>query len=127
MADDRAISGLLSQLDGIANAPLTPNERELRASTVLQGLGYSVVEISAAIQNGSLPWNQGKAVAFGVPIETWLNAVKVVRLAECASLAELISRLHQAEVAVAMLATGYTPSLDSSGQIVWTSTRAPAK
>jgi hypothetical protein len=44
MAEDTALSELLSQLDGIANAPLTGSQREARAKPVVEAGGLKVDE-----------------------------------------------------------------------------------
>ena len=120
MVNEDALSALLSQLDAIANAPMTAPERELRAKPLLDAGGLSPSDVGRAASRGDLPWSARKAAEYGVPVEIWLDAVHVVDLPASGSLAALLDRLHQVEAVVAILRAGYTPGRDPSGRLTWT-------
>lgn len=121
VADNERISELLAELDGIANAPMTAEQRLQRAEPLLKLSGIDLERIKEALSQASLPWNQGRAKAYAVTPETWLEAQRAVDLPASASLAELIDRLHKAEVAAAMLRAGYRPQRDAGGRLTWAS------
>ena len=73
MLSEEALSELLSQLDGVANAPLTSYQRELRAQGLLAESGVTVAQIVKAMLRYSLPWNQKKAAECGLPVDTWVR------------------------------------------------------
>src|SRR5919109_3427953 len=103
MADDKELSELLSQLDAIANAPLTGSQREARARPLLEVAGVTVAEMAQAIGRAQLGWNQAKAQEYGVSPQTWLHAVRAVNVAASRTVNDLLYGIHQAEAAVRML------------------------
>ena len=114
MADDRSLTALLKQLDGIANAPMTAAERELRAQPLLAGAGVTPGEVLAALQREELTWNQEKAREYGVPVATWIQAIRAVQTGASETLGGLLYGLHRAESAAAMLRAGaYPPAVDA--------------
>jgi hypothetical protein len=119
MADDSALGDVLSQLDGIANAPLTGSQREARAKPVLDAAGVAVREVAQAAGRGDLEWNLAKASEYDVSPQTWLHAVRAVGLPLVESVSDLLYRLHQAEAAVRMLRAGYTPAGESEEGLHW--------
>jgi len=119
MAEKERLTEIITLLDGVANAPLTDSQRLQRAEPVLKMSGLSLQEIISALDSADLTWNSQKASEYGVNIDTWLEAQRVVRLPQSQSLSELISRIHQAEAAVAMLKAGYRAEVDPSGRINW--------
>lgn len=119
MADDATLTALLTRLDGIANAPLTAYQREIRAEGVLAEAGVTVSQIVGAMRRPTLPWNQRKAQECGVDIDTWLQAARVVNQSANESLCDLIERIHQMEVAANMLRAGYIAGRDVHGRLVW--------
>jgi hypothetical protein len=119
MTDDKAVSELLSQLDAIANAPLTGSQRESRARPLLEAASLSVAILAQRIARVDLPWTVSKAKEYGVSPQTWLHAVRAVNVPGSESLSDLLHRLHQAEVAVRMLGSGYSPAEDDSGRVKW--------
>ncbi len=121
VADNERISELLTQLDGIANAPMTAEQRLQRAEPLLKLSGIDLERIVEALARVSFPWNQGRAKAYAVTVETWLEAQRTVDLPGSASLAELLDRLHKAEAAAAMLRAGYRPQRDAGGRLTWAS------
>lgn len=119
MAEDNALSEVLSQLDAIANAPLTGSQRELRAKPLLEAAGLTVGDLGRAIVRPELGWNRRKAEEYGVSPQTWLHAVRAVNLPASETLNDLLYRVHQAEAAVRMLGAGYAPAEDESGHLRW--------
>ena len=119
MAEDNALSELLSQLDGIANAPLTGSQREARAKPLLDAAGLTVAELGRSVGRLDLDWNRRKAEEYDVSPQTWLHAVKAVGLPVAETLGDLLYRLHQAEAAVRMLRAGYSPAESEPGQLNW--------
>lgn len=118
MASEEAFTALLTQLEGIAKAPMTGPERELRAK-FLPEAGLSPSDVARATARGDLPWNQAKASEYGVDVETWLQAVHVVDLPASVSLADLLDRLHRAEAVVTLLKAGYSSGRNSVGLLTW--------
>jgi hypothetical protein len=119
MAEDTALSELLSQLDGIANAPLTGSQREARAKPVVEAGGLKVDELARSFGRLDLGWNRKKAEEYDVSLQTWMHAVRAVGLPSARSIGDLLYRLHQAEVAVRMLRSGYSPSESEAGHLPW--------
>jgi len=119
MADKDAITQLLDQLDGIANAPMTAPQRQMRAAPLLPAAGVSVADVAEALTREDLPWNRRKAAEYGLSVEAWLSAVAAVSPAPTDSLIELLDRLHKIESAAAMVKAGYRPSLDPAGRLAW--------
>lgn len=70
MPNDEALTTLLRTLDAIANAPMTAQERELRAKPAMEGAGTTPRAVLDALQRENLGWNLDKASEFGVPVET---------------------------------------------------------
>ena len=120
MADDRALTELLMQLDGIANAPMTAEQREKRAQALLDAAGVSVAEIADRVFRLSLPWNREKANEAGVGVQTWLIAMRTVCRKAAQSVTDLLDCLHKAEAAVQMLKAGYSSGRDDKGGLTWT-------
>jgi len=119
MAEDNALSEVLSQLDAIANAPLTGSQREARAKPLLETAGLTVADLGRALVRPDLGWNRRKAEEYGVSPQTWLHAVRAVNLPASETLNDLLYRIHQAEAAVRMLGAGYAPAGDESGRLRW--------
>jgi hypothetical protein len=119
MAEDTALSELLTQLDAIANAPLTGSQREARARPLLESAGVTVADVGRAVGRAELGWNQAKAKEYGVSPQTWLHAVRAVNLSASRTVNDLLYGIHQAEAAVRMLGAGYAPAEDESGQLPW--------
>ena len=116
--DTSGFSALLVQLDRIAKAPMTNQERELRAQSIL-GAGLSPATLAAATSSEELPWNAEKASEHGVDLTLWLRAVSAVALPTSKSLAELLDRLHRADAAAGMLKAGYAAGIDPLGSRTW--------
>lgn len=121
MVEKERLTEIMTLLDSVANAPLTDSQRLQRAEPVLKLSGLSLEEIASTLDSPDLPWNQRKAGEYGVDVNTWLEALGIVRLPQSPSLLELLSRVHQAEAAVAMLKAGYRAQVEPSGRINWLS------
>jgi hypothetical protein len=107
MANDAdALSALLTQLDRFARAPMTGQERELRAKSVL-GSTLEVRYVARAITSEDLAWNAAKASEHEVPTELWLQAVEAAGLPTSTSVAELLEGMHRADAIADMLKAGY--------------------
>jgi hypothetical protein len=119
MAEDNALSELLSQLDAIANAPLTGSQREVRAKPLLEAAGLSVPDVAQAVARVELGWSRLKAKEYGVSPQTWLHAVRAVSVPASRTVNDLLYGIHQAEAAVLMLGAGYSPAEDESGHLRW--------
>ena len=119
MLNDSAMSDVLAQLDGIANAPLTGYQREIRAQGVLAEAGVTIPEVVKAMLTYRLSWNQRKAQECGVDVDTWLQAVRIAKQSQGECLGDLLERIHQMEAVVAMLRAGYIPGQDAHGRLVW--------
>lgn len=119
MAEDNAASELLSQLDAIANAPLTGSQREARAKPLLEAAGLTVADLGRDLVRADLAWNARKAKEYGVSPQTWLHAVRAVNLPASETLNDFLYRIHQAEAAVKMLRAGYASAGDESGHLRW--------
>jgi hypothetical protein len=115
--DTQALSALLVQLDRIAKAPMTGQERELRAKSVL-GDTLEARDVAGAITREELTWNAAKASEHGVARELWLRAVGIAGLPASASVAELLNRMHRADAIVEMLKAGYAAGVDPF-PIIW--------
>jgi hypothetical protein len=120
MIDNEVASLLLSELDGIANAPMTASQREARAGPLLAESGVTVDDLTRALARRNLRWNQRKAEECGVPIETWQRAVRIVLQSPGGTLRDLLERIHQAESVAQMLRAGYCSGRDAYGRLVWT-------
>ena len=121
MAEKERLTEIMTLLDAVANAPLTDSQRLQRAEPALKLSGLSVAEVAPALDSAELPWNRFKATEYGVTVDTWLEAQRVVRLPQSQSLPELLARIHQAEAAVAMLKAGYRAEVEPPGRINWSS------
>jgi len=119
MIDNETLSRLLEELDGIANAPMTASQREMRAGPLLAESGVSVEDLTRALARRNLPWNQRKAAETGVAIETWQRAVRIVLQSPGSTLRDLLERIHQAEAVAQMLRSGYCAGRDAYGRLVW--------
>lgn len=105
-ADADVLSALLTQLDRIAKAPMTARERELRAKTVM-GESLEAAYVAGAMTNDRLAWNSEKASEHGVPLEVWMRAVAAADIPACASVGELLDRMHRADSIAEMMKAGY--------------------
>ena len=112
--DADVLSALLTQLDRFARAPMTGQERELRAKSVL-GPTLDALYVARAITNEELAWNAAKASEHEVPTELWLQAVEAAGLPTCTSVAELLEAMHRADAIADMMKAGYR------GLVGWTS------
>jgi hypothetical protein len=119
MANDEALTELLDQLDAIANAPMTAEQREMRASPLVVGAGVTVSEIVVAMSRPDLRWTVDKARECKVSVETWLAAVQAVGASPSDSLPELLDRIHRTESAAEMMKAGYWAALDAAGRLTW--------
>lgn len=107
MANDAdVLSALLTQLDGLARAPMTGQERELRAKSVL-GSTLEARYVARAITSEDLAWNAVKASEHGVPTELWVQALEAAGLPKCTSIAELLEGMHRADSIADMMKAGY--------------------
>jgi len=123
VVSEQVFTALLTQLEGIAKAPMTGPERELRAKFLAE-TGLSPSDVARATARGDLSWNKAKASEYGVDVETWLQAVHVVDLPASASLADLLDRLHRAEAVVTLLKAGYSSGRNAVGLLTW---QAPSR
>jgi len=119
MPDDAILTELLTRLDGIANAPLTALQREVRAQGLLAESGVTVSDIVRAMRRHNLHWNVRKARECGVAVDMWLEAARIVNQSPRESLLDLLDRIHQMEAAVHMLRAGYIAGRDAHGRLVW--------
>jgi hypothetical protein len=119
MTDNETLSDLLDELDGIANAPMTSSQREVRASPLLAEAAITVDELMRAMARRNLPWNVRKAESAGVSIETWQRAVRIVMQAPGCTLRDLLERMNQAQSVAQMLGAGYCAGRDAYGRLVW--------
>jgi hypothetical protein len=119
MTDNETLSQLLDELDGIANAPMTSSQREMRAGPLLAESAVTVDELTRALARRNLPWNMRKAEETGVSIETWQRAVRIVLQSPGCTLRDLLERIHQAESVAQMLRSGYCAGRDAYGRLVW--------
>jgi hypothetical protein len=120
MTDNETISVLLEELDGIANAPMTASQREMRAWPLLAEAGVTVEELTRVLSRRNLSWNVRKAEACDVPIETWQRAVRIVLQSPGRTLRDFLDYLHQATSVAQMLRAGYCAGRDAYGRLVWT-------
>jgi hypothetical protein len=119
MGDDGLLTSVLTELDGIANAPLTAQQREMRAQGLLAEAGVTVSDVVKGMLTFRLEWNQRKAQELGVDVDTWLQAARIVKQSPGESLCDLLERIHQMESVVEMLRAGYIPGRDAHGRLVW--------
>ena len=119
MANDETLTELLDQLDAIANAPMTAEQREMRAAPLLTAAGVSVPEIVAAIARADFRWTVDKARQNKMCVETWLEAVQAVGASPTDSLRELLDRIHRTESAAEMMKAGYWAAVDAAGRLTW--------
>jgi len=124
MLDDGLLCSVLSQLDGIANAPTTARQREMRAQGLIAEAGVTVSDIVKAMLTYRLAWNQRKARECCVDVDTWLQAARIVKQSPGESLGDLLLRIHQMEAvvnissAVARADTcGYTSRRSAAGRL----------
>jgi hypothetical protein len=107
MANDAdLLSPLLTQLDRLAKAPMTGQERELRAKSIL-GPALQARYVARAITSDDLAWNSAKASEHGVPTELWLQAVEAAGLPTSTSVGELLEGMHRADAITDMMKAGY--------------------
>jgi hypothetical protein len=105
-SDADVLSALLTQLDRFAKAPMTGEERESRAKSVL-GPTLEARYVARAITSEGLAWNAAKASEHAVPTELWLQAVEAAGLPTCTSVAELLEGMHRADSIADMMKAGY--------------------
>jgi hypothetical protein len=115
--DTEALSALLVQLDRIAKAPMTGQERELRAKSLL-GAYVELGKLADATASEELGWSTTKASEHGVPAALWLRSVRLAGLPASTSVVELLDRMHQADAIVEMLKAGYAAGVDPL-PIIW--------
>jgi hypothetical protein len=104
--DDDVLSALLTQIDRFARAPMTGEERELRATSIL-GPSLEARYVARAITSEALAWNVAKASEHEVPTELWLQAVEAAGIPACTSVAELLEGMHRADSIADMMKAGY--------------------
>jgi hypothetical protein len=119
MADNDTYTATLAELDSIANSAMTEGQRELRAAPVLDKASVHVNGLCTALALEDLDWNRAKAVAAGVSLAQWQEALDVAGLEECGSLGELLGVIHRAESAAAMLRAGYRAVRGADGAVSW--------
>ena len=119
MPDDATLTALLIRIDGVANAPMTAYQRDIRAQGLLAEAGVTVPDIVRAMRRRDLSWNARKAQECGVDVDTWLQAARIVNQSSRESLCDLLERIHQMEAAVSMLRAGYIAGRDVHGRLVW--------
>jgi hypothetical protein len=116
--DFEAYAALLRQLDRIAKAPMTRQERELRARTVL-GENVKLSDLLAATASETLSWNAEKASEHGAEVSLWLRAIDVAGLRTSDSVGDLLDRMHRADGIAQMLRAGYAAGVDPLGGRTW--------
>jgi hypothetical protein len=116
--DAEGFSALLVQLDRIAHAPMTGQERELRAKSLL-GASVDVSKLAGSTASEELGWNVAKASEHGAPVALWLRAVGAASLPASTSVAELLDRIHRADAIADMLKVGYAAGIDPLGHFTW--------
>lgn len=104
--DADVLSVLLTQLDRIARAPMTAQERELRAKSTL-GESLEAKYVASAMSSEELGWNGEKASEHGVPIDVWLRAVTAAEIPASTSVGQLLDRMHRADSIAEMMKAGY--------------------
>ena len=104
--DADLLSPLLTQLDRLAKAPMTGQERELRAKSVL-GPALEARYVARAITSEGLAWNAAKASEHDVPTELWLQALEAAGIPKCTSVADLLEGMHRADSIADMMKAGY--------------------
>ena len=119
MPEDQTLNGVLTELDAIANTPMTPAQREVRAAPVVEAAGVLLDDLIAAIARRDLGWCERKAEDYEVSIDTWMLATKIALRTPCISLGDLLDRIHESEAAVQMLKAGYAETVDESGTLSW--------
>jgi len=112
--DTEGFSALLVQLDRIAKAPMTSQERTLRATSLL-GASVDLSKLVGATASEDLAWNATKASEHGAPVTLWLRAVAAAGIPTSASVAELLDRMHRADAIAEMLKAGYAAGFDPLG------------
>ena len=116
--DAEGFSALLVQLDRIAKAPMTSQERELRAKSLL-GASVDVGKLAGSTASAELGWNVAKASEHGAPVVLWLRAVGAAGIPTSTSVAELLDRIHRADAIADMLKAGYAAGIDPLGHHTW--------
>lgn len=100
------LSPLLTQLDGIAKAPMTAQERELRAKSVL-GESVDARYLASAMVRNDLDWNAAKASEHSVPAEVWLQALAAADIPASTSIGQLLERMHRADSIADIMRAGH--------------------
>jgi hypothetical protein len=119
MATDSEIHEALLELFSVANAPLTPPQREKRGQPAFDALGMSAAEVVRTLRQPELPWNKHRADALGVSAETWQGALTAAGIDGVSNLAGLLDTMHRAVAAAEMLKAGYKPVKDAAGKPGW--------
>ncbi|MEX0682796.1 MAG: hypothetical protein WD904_13555 [Dehalococcoidia bacterium] len=117
--DESVLYEVLTELSGVASAPMTVQQREMRAAPVLAAHSVTLSDLVEALRSTDLPWNRAHAKAFGVDEAGWQQALDAAGLADVDSVAGLLTTIHGAEAAAAMVRAGYRPSRDDSGRLNW--------
>ena len=120
MLDNETLGAILTELDGIANAPMTADQRLARAAPVLTSRGVAVSDLTAALGRTDLPWNASKASEVVISAEVWQESMRLASVPSSSDLATLLDSLHRAESAAIMLRSGYAASMDEAGNLRWT-------
>lgn len=115
MIDDQKLGLLLTELSGIAQAPMTAEQREMRATPVLTAAGVNVGDIVGGLRRSDLPWNAERARAHGITQEQWQQAVEIYCSPPPSSVPGLLDTLHRIEAAAPMLKAGYQPVRGAAG------------
>jgi hypothetical protein len=115
MIDDEQLTKILIELSGIAQAPMTAEQREMRATPVLTAAGVSVGDIVEALRRSDLPWNAGRASSHGITQEQWQQAIEMYCNPTPSSVPALLDVLHRIEAAAPMLKAGYHPVRGAAG------------
>ena len=119
MPEDQTLNGVLTELDAIANTPMTPAQREVRAAPVVAAAGIVLDDLTAALARRDLGWCARKAEDYDVSMDTRMLATKIALRTPCLSLGDLLDRIHQSEAAVQMLKAGYSQNVDEYGKLTW--------
>jgi hypothetical protein len=118
MPDDTTIAAALTELDSIANAAMTSEQRVTRAQPIF-GAALSLQDVLQALGRGDLSWNKSKAAEYSVSKEQWQQALELGGIAGSPDLSAFLKALHRAESAAAMLRAGYKASKGPTGAIAW--------
>jgi len=107
------------ELDGIANAPMTAEQRVTRAQPVLSSANLSVADLKEALSRVELAWNKNKASDHEISHAEWHEAVQLAGVDQVSDLSSLLDAMHRAESAATMLKAGYRGTRSDSGELSW--------